>query len=58
MVSVLDLILLKCREVGLFFMALESERSSRDDEVDAFGRGVGEKLVACLVVPGYPTLPR
>lgn len=39
-------------------MALKSERSSKDDEVDAFGRGVGNKLVACLVVPGYPTLPR
>ena len=39
-------------------MALESERSSRDDEVDAFGRGVGNKPVACLVVSGYPTLPR
>lgn len=29
-------------------MALESERSSRDDEVDAFGRGVGNKLVDAL----------
>lgn len=36
LVSVLDLILLKGREVGLFFMSLESECSSRDGEVDAF----------------------
>lgn len=59
LVSILDLILLKGREVGLFFLCPWSLNALVEmRKLTLSGREVGNKLVACLVVPGYTTLPR